>query len=256
MSDPEDEPRPVVEVTVAAPVEEVWRALREREQLRNWHGWDYEMPDGTDGLAAEIEVIYFSDEVTEQPPARLSLGADVVELTETGDGVRVRLTRGPRGANPDWDAYYDDITEGWTTFLQQLRWYLERHRNDTRVTHVAVGTPREPGPIVARLGLTAIAEQPAGTGYRTTLPMGLPISGTVLFRTAHQLGLTVAGWGDGLLVVCDAQTAAHRPRAGSAAILSTYGLDAATLADLRATVDCWWAGEFEAPAGPGNEPAG
>ena len=24
---------------------------------------------------------------------------------------------GPRGSNPEWEAYYDDITEGWTTFV-------------------------------------------------------------------------------------------------------------------------------------------
>ena len=28
-----------IEVTVAAPVEEVWRALRDPAQLRRWHGW-------------------------------------------------------------------------------------------------------------------------------------------------------------------------------------------------------------------------
>ena len=44
-----------VEVTIAAPTGTVWRALRERDDLRRWHGWE----DPT--LDEEIEVIYFSE---------------------------------------------------------------------------------------------------------------------------------------------------------------------------------------------------
>ena len=29
-----------VEVTIAAPIETVWRALRDRDDLRRWHGWE------------------------------------------------------------------------------------------------------------------------------------------------------------------------------------------------------------------------
>jgi len=139
MSEVSSEPVPVIEVTVAAPVQDVWRALRDPDLLRNWHGWDYEMPDGGDGLDAEIQVIYFNEAVIEEPPTRLFLGTDVIDLTETDEGVRVRLTRAPHGANPDWDAYYDDITEGWTTFLHQLKWAVQRHPGQMRVTHFAVG---------------------------------------------------------------------------------------------------------------------
>jgi hypothetical protein len=255
MSDPSAEPVPVIEVTVAAPIEEVWRALREPELLRNWHGWDYETPDGTDGLYAEIQVIYFNDAVTEEPPTRLFIGTDVFDLAETDAGVRVRLTRAPRGGNPDWDAYYDDITEGWKTFLHQLKWAVERHPGQKRTTHFTAGAPHEPGPLVPRLGLAEIARRPVGSQYSAALPMGIDIAGTVFFRTELQFGLTVDGWGDGLLMVADSPPAEHRPIAGSAAILSVYGMSDGDLADLRATWDRWWSKEFQEVTLPGEVPS-
>ena len=42
-------PRVVVDVTIAAPIERVWQALRDPALLAQWFGWDY------DKLAAEIE---------------------------------------------------------------------------------------------------------------------------------------------------------------------------------------------------------
>jgi uncharacterized protein YndB with AHSA1/START domain len=255
MSEPDNEPAPVIEVTVSAPIGDVWRALREPDLLRNWHGWDYRTPDGGDGLDAEIQVIYFNEAVTEEPPTRLFLGTDVFDLTETDEGVRVRLTRAPRGANPDWDAYYDDITEGWTTFLHQLKWAVQRHPGQARVTHFTAGTPHESGPIVPRLGLAEIAGRPIGSDYAVTLPMGLDIAGTVYLHTESQLGLTVDGWGDGLLMLADSPPAEHRPVAGSAAILSTYGLSETDLAELRATWDRWWGSHFQEVALPGEVPS-
>ena len=44
--------RVLVEVTIPAPVEEVWRALREPEQIKRWFGWD------ADSLADEIDYIF------------------------------------------------------------------------------------------------------------------------------------------------------------------------------------------------------
>jgi uncharacterized protein YndB with AHSA1/START domain len=251
--DPENVP--VIEVTIAAPIAEVWRALRDRKLLRTWHGWDYETPDGTDGLDAEIQVIYFGDDVVETPSVRLFLGTDTFDLTETDQGVRLRLTRSAKGGNPEWDAYYDDITEGWTTFLHQLKWAVEQHPGQGRITHFSVGTPHRPGSIVDRLGLAGIAGQAPGTPYAITLPMSIDITGTVFFRTPNQLGLTVTDWGNGLLIVADAGTAAHRPVAGSSAILSTYGLPADDLAKLRETWDAWWTSQFESVTLPGESPA-
>ena len=61
------------DVVIAAPADTVWRALRDRTEIRRWFGWDY------DGIDDEI-----------------------------------------------------DINEGWLTFMQQLRFMLERHPGQDR----------------------------------------------------------------------------------------------------------------------------
>ena len=57
------EDRPQIVVTVAAPVEAVWDALRDKEKIRHWHGWEYEGPEG--GLDEEIDLIYFTGAIEE-----------------------------------------------------------------------------------------------------------------------------------------------------------------------------------------------
>jgi len=122
---PRDLPR--IEVTVAAPVDAVWKALRDHDTIRHWHGWDYE------GLDNEITTIYFTG-VTEDADAHTLRvqGGDLFSVEEVEGGSRVRVTRAPHGSNPEWDAYYDDITEGWITFVQQLKFALERQAGTWR----------------------------------------------------------------------------------------------------------------------------
>ena len=118
-----------IEVVIAAPAPEVWAALRDPQLIRRWHGWE------DDGLDAEIEQIYGAAATVEESGTRLVLaGGDTVDLATVPGGTRLRLRRAPLGSNPEWDAYYDDITEGWTSFLQQLRFALERHPDSDRRT--------------------------------------------------------------------------------------------------------------------------
>src|SRR5688572_3649988 len=107
------------EVLIDADPEEVWHALRDRAQIRRWHGWH------ADSLDEEIEIIYFS-KVTEDGHT-LTLGTDTFTVIAKDGRTLLRMVRAPKGENPEWDAYYEDINEGWTTFMQQLRFALERH---------------------------------------------------------------------------------------------------------------------------------
>ena len=129
-----DDTRPQIVVTISAPVDEVWDALRSRDKIRHWMGWEY------DGLDGEIDLIFFTDTVEDSSARTLTLhGGDEFRLEPDGAGTRVTLTRAAHGDNPDWDAYYDDITEGWVTFLQQLRFAVERHPGAARRTLSFVG---------------------------------------------------------------------------------------------------------------------
>jgi len=225
---------PRIEVTVAAPAETVWHALRDKETIRNWHGWDY------DGLDEEIELIYFT-EVAEDAGARTLdvQGGDLIRLADSGDDTIVTLTRAPRGSNPEWDAYYAEITEGWITFLHQLKFAIERQPGAARRTLYFAGSNESGRDVVAELGL------PDGPTIDTAL-VGEHVKGEVWFRSEHQLGITVDAWGDGLLVVSSTGPTGDKPDGAATAILSTYELDDDRLEELRARWAPWWASLFPA----------
>lgn len=238
---------PVIEVTVAAPVAVVWDALRDRDQLRRWHGWD------DPGLDAEIEVIFFQDVTEDREGGVLQLGdRDRFELADVGGATRVRIVRGPLDPTSDWAAYYDDITEGWTSFLQQLRFALERHPGEERRTLMRSGAPVDGGTVVDRLGLTALRDRPAGERYSIDTPVE-PLAGTIWFVSERQLGLTVDGFGDGLLIAGHEHPAGHRPHGGAMVLITTYGLDDAGFDAVRARWDAWSATAL-IPAQPAEQP--
>jgi len=111
------------EVTVATPVQTVWRALRDREEIRRWHGWEY------DGIEAEIDEIYIDAKQADDQAHTLDTGAGVFELEPRADSTVVRVTRArPEGER--WAGVLDEIDQGWITFVQQLRLALERHAGE------------------------------------------------------------------------------------------------------------------------------
>lgn len=220
---------PRIQVTVAAPVDAVWTALRDKNKIRHWHGWEFEGgPDGS--LDQEIDFIYFTDVSSEGRAITLN-GGDRVELESVAGGTRLTLTRAPRGDDPDWAKYYDEITEGWITFLHQLRFAVERHPDEPRRTVFLSGAAKT-SPL-AELGAGDLA---GGDRYQLEFPGGTG-SGQVWYRSEHQLGLTVDGWNDGLLVL------SHNPASGaSMAILSLYAVDESRHAELTKQWQDWWAG--------------
>ncbi|WP_020665923.1 SRPBCC family protein [Amycolatopsis nigrescens] len=228
---------PPIEVTISAPPEEIWRALREPELIRRWHGWHY------DGLDEEVRQI-FVDGVTEDPEARTFVagGNDRFSLHPAGSGgTTVRITRGPRGTDPDWDAYYDDITEGWRTFLLQLRFGLERHAMAERRTLFLNDALAAPGrKLVDHLGLAEAGEQPVGTRYRVALPTGDEFQGELYFSSEHQRIFTVDGLGDGLLVVAHQPIAEHRPMPAGLIVLTAYDVAENRFAELEQRWRSWW----------------
>jgi hypothetical protein len=124
MSDPV-----VVEVAVDAPAAQVWRAFRDPLELRRWHGWEY------DGIEDEIRQIYVDDvTVSEQELTLDTHGAGRFELEPRGETTVVRVRRAAPDGTSSWDGVYDEINEGWRSFGEQLRFYLERHPGEERRT--------------------------------------------------------------------------------------------------------------------------
>lgn len=226
------EPTPQITVTVAAPSEAVWEALRDKEKIRHWHGWEFE------GLDEEIDLIYFTAYTEDATAHTLDIqGGDVIRVEPTAGGSRVTLTRAPHGTDPEWDAYYDDVTEGWTTFLHQLRFALERHPDDARRTVFLAGVGAT-SPVDA-LGLAEVATRPAGSAYEAAL-QGEAVHGIVWFRSENQVGLSVDEWGDGLLVLSHLAPSQSKPAGAAMAVLSLYGGDAPTYEAVDRRWQGWW----------------
>jgi uncharacterized protein YndB with AHSA1/START domain len=233
-------------VVINADAPQVWTMLREPSLIAQWHGWQAE------DLDAEIKEIYLSADV-EEAPDHTSLtvhGGDIFELRPVPQGTLVSVTRAAVDHNSEWAAWDEDITQGWLTFLQQLRFALERHPHGKRHT-LFLQVPGGPGSAIEKLGLAELPSR--GDNYELTLATGEKISGKVWYRTNHQVGLTVhsyADHGDGLLVVAD-QLAIEdvRPDGGSMVIASTYGLGAARLDAIRTSWDSWRAENY-----PTSEP--
>ncbi|MFF7975550.1 SRPBCC domain-containing protein [Streptomyces sp. NPDC007905] len=234
-----DDTRPRIEVTIAAPVDVVWDALRDKDKIRHWFGWDY------DGLDGEIDLIFFTETVEDPSTRTLRLhGGDAISLEPHGEGTRVTLTRVLRGDTPDLDAYYEDVTEGWITFMHQLRFAVERRPGAVRRTLSFVGSNDNAVHLISALDLVHIA---AGTPFQVNL-LGEDVKGEMWYRSDHQLGITVDTWGNGLLIVSSMAATPDKPNGAAMAILSTYHLDDTHLADLESRWRTWWTERF-----PGGE---
>lgn len=88
----------IVEVTIAVTADVVWRALREPEEIRRWHGCEY------DGLDGEIQAIYLDDVTESAADLTLDTGAGRFALEPRGDSMVVRITRPAPAGQTGWDA--------------------------------------------------------------------------------------------------------------------------------------------------------
>ncbi|MFD4180664.1 SRPBCC domain-containing protein [Rhodococcus sp. NPDC058514] len=229
-------PEIVIETTIAAEPQRVWRALRDPALIRRWHGWEY---DGPGGLDDEIREIFLEGAVEDARALALTAsGGDRFTLTPGEGGTVVRITRSAKGFHPEWDDWYEDITEGWTTFLQQLKFGLERHDLAERRTLYLDG-PTHGATAMEMLGVAGITTPP-GSAYTALVATGDALSGTVWFRSPKQLGLTVDALGPGLLILAIQPENEQRPGGGAQMILSTYGRGAEEFAALTDRWTHWW----------------
>ena len=228
----------LVEVTVPAPADAVWAALRDPQKIKDWFGWE------TDGLKDEIDFIFITHASADEERRIVSFVGvnDRYEVEATGDATSlVRVVRSaPAG---EWSDVFDGMIEGWISFTWQLAFAFARHPGQARRTLFFSGPPREDQLARSLLGLDAAPA--AGEPWSMPLGPDAAASGQVWFTARHQIGVTVDAWGDGLLVVVDQPPSEKRPRGTTMLTLTTYGLDDAALADLQARWQAWWRERFE-----------
>jgi uncharacterized protein YndB with AHSA1/START domain len=235
--------RVIVEILVAAPIEKVWTAVKDPVEAQRWFGWDYPT------LAADL-VQMWKDSHTDE--VKREIWADTMPDRFTFEAVGethtvVRIVRAAPATDSSWTGIYDDMIEGWTTFMQQLKFALERHPAENRRTIFLNGrakTAGTPHPIEA-LGLAPVWVVPNGERYEVSAATGDRLSGTVFYRAPHQMGLTVDGFGDGLLIVQVRPKTAKSAHGGGSVIVTTYGTSDADFAQLRDRWSRWWTDTYE-----------
>ena len=233
------EDRVLVEVTVPAPADAVWAALRDPQKIKHWFGWE------TDGLKDEIDFIFVTHAAADEAKRTVTFVGvnDRYEVEARGDASVVRVVRSaPAGS---WSDVFDGMIEGWISFTWQLAFAFARHDLEPRRTIFFSGSPRTDQLGRSLLGLDA-APAP---GEPWSGPLGPDAaSGQVWFVARHQLGVSVEAWGDGLLVVVDEPATEKKPNGFTMLTLTTYDLSEAARADLQALWQAWWDERFETVA--------
>lgn len=239
MTENADTRQVVVDITISAPIESVWEALRDPKLIETWFGWEAE------SLDEEIKFIFVDHATADAERRVVQFGewdgvSDAIELTETATGTRLRLMRSG-GAPLDWDGVYEDIREGWVNFFQQLRLALELHEGEKRRTIYLSGAARPGvGEPSAALGLDGPAAYRPGRPYSAALAPGLNLRGLVWYTTHYQTALLVEQFGNGLMVVSDMGVSPKRPHGGGSVLITTYGLSDSEFSALEAQWRGWW----------------
>lgn len=148
------------ELEIAASTEEVWRALTEGEEIRNWFAFQAESdprPNGTIWMSWDGEYEGKLPILVWEPEKHLRTGwpvpladgetVDLIvdyHLEGKGGATVLRLVHSGFSAEDEWEEIVDSHRRGWANELRSLRHYLEnhprRHRGVVKVrTDVAVG---------------------------------------------------------------------------------------------------------------------
>ncbi|WP_417625245.1 SRPBCC family protein [Paremcibacter congregatus] len=237
----------LVDITIAAPIERVWLSLRDPKLVESWFGWE------ADTLTDEIKYIFVDQAVGDETHHVIQFKewegegiSERIELAVVEGGTRLTLVRSG-GVPIDWTGVYEDISQGWITFFQQLRLALELHPGEERRTIYLSGAAREGvGEPAAELGLGKAANYQAGEPYSAQLATDHTAQGKVWYTTHFQTALVVEQFGNGLIVVTDKGVSPERPRGGGSVLITTYGLSQGAFAALEAKWKTWWGERFEA----------
>lgn len=131
-------------IRIEAPVDAVWAALTDPDELRNWFPLEAEVEPGEGGVihARWSEETWFDEkiEIWKTNEHLRTIGVDggwagiATDYRLEGDGgsTVLRVVSSGFGADDDWQEMLDAFGGGWDFELRGLRHYLERHRGTAR----------------------------------------------------------------------------------------------------------------------------
>jgi uncharacterized protein YndB with AHSA1/START domain len=182
------------EIVIDAPIEAVWKAIADGEELTRWFveeasveprvgGTITKSWGGEEKSSSTIEV-WEPNKKLRVKLAPFDMGAAkpdpavpmIDEYTiERRDGKTVlRLVSSGIPDAPEWDGFYNGTDSGWSSFFRTLRHYLEHHSGQPRATIKVVGKLTG-SPEVAWARLCAAVE-PLGTVVFEKAPAILEVS--------------------------------------------------------------------------------
>ncbi len=144
-----------MQLEIHAPLEAVWKALTEAEELTRWFPPEASVRPGEGGKVrwswgppydweSKIEIwephrhLRTTYEWAPGGAAPAALAMDFY-LEGRGGHTVVRLVHSGFGAGSEWDDEYDGVSRGWRYELRSLRHYLENHRGTPRLVAWARG---------------------------------------------------------------------------------------------------------------------
>jgi uncharacterized protein YndB with AHSA1/START domain len=200
-------------IEIAAPVEAVWKALTDAEELERWFPLDARATPGVGGsIWLKWEDVYDGDsriliwepnrhlrttfpEIHGTSP-QLAAGGAVHLATDyylEGEGGKtvLRIVSSGFGPNTEWDAFYEGVDRGWRSEIRSLRHYLERHRGEDRTVawaraHYHCSHREAWERLTGRGGWIAggeIAELGEGDRFALTTATGDTLRGSVLLNS-------------------------------------------------------------------------
>jgi uncharacterized protein YndB with AHSA1/START domain len=214
--EPKKEHRTEREVEIAAPIDEVWKALTDGKEMARWFPREARVTPGVGGkifiswgpaFEGEAEIVAW------EPGKRVAVkeSMSVVEWTLEARGGKtiVRMVQSAFLGNEDWEnEWYDSTSYGWGFMLLGLQVALERHRGVARQvawSRVKVSISREEayrkllsaGALFAQDLKTALK---TGAEYSLRTTTGEDYSGRVEFlRELRGFCITVRELNDALL---------------------------------------------------------
>ena len=249
------------ELEIKAPIEAVWKALTDGQELTRWFPLNAKVKPGVGGSIwvswgapfegeSKIEAWEPNRHLRTGWPFTSSPDGDPTPLTvdyhleSRGGSTVLRLVHAGFGVGPNWDNEYDGVTRGWAFELRGLRHYLENHRGkDRRVVWVnqptslslekAISRIIGPEGRVVRGRIDGLKE---GDRFRLELVgMDEPLEGIVdINRPPRSFAATLKSFNNAYLR-CDMENCGGREAAW--VWFSTYGLDASTADKLQKTIE-------------------
>jgi uncharacterized protein YndB with AHSA1/START domain len=255
-------------VEIAAPIEAVWKALTDADELVRWFPLEARVnpgPGGSIWMSWKNEYQWETPIEIWDPPRRLRLSYGLssqptpggtletdpsfghlqvaidYHLEARGGGTFLRLVHSGFGPGSEWDEEFDATNRGWIFELGSLRHYLERHRGvarDVVYARVRIDLPREEAwsRVLGADGLRAPAAGALRPGARYALATatGDALEGRVLaFEPPKAFEATVANLNDALMRLNVDDLPLRKVRDVTLWI-QTYGLPADQVAALRA----------------------